>query len=369
MAPPPGGAIQPHQPRGLRGHAVDGHLLLLLAQRVQEAERVHAEPQHAHERDRHQCQPSPQRHARALPRVRTRRHQERQGQSRRQLDAHACGQRPRARAQSGARPAGSGRKRQRGRQREHQQRVVVCSADAQHERHRVQPHERRGPLGRVPKASCRPRNQPHRSEAAEHRDRLERPQRPRDPERHERIADHGEQRSVRRPLKAPADEVEHPVGGRFRGHVRVRIQTVERTQARVGDVPEDVLGEQRRPQQQDHVGRHNRARQHPPGQAPRRGQYQQVAGAHDQHQRLEARAGQAQAESPQRSGQPRRPATAARRHVLRGRRRGTGADQEHKRPIAPSARTARADARVPVVRPWCAGLRGASAAGDLEVAA
>jgi hypothetical protein len=40
-----------------------------------------------------------------------------------------------------------------------------------------------------------------------------------------------------------------------------------------------------------------------------------------------------------------------------------------KRPSAPSARTACAGARVPVVGPWGAGLRGASAAGDLEVAA
>jgi hypothetical protein len=257
MAPPPGRPAQPQQPRRLRGHAVDRHLLLLLAQGGEEAGRVHAEAEHAHERDRHQRQARLQRHPRARPRVPARQHQERQRQPSGQLDAHARRQHARAGAQAPARAgaqaparagaqahtrpgaqakaraAGPGGERQRCCQREDQQRVVVRPADAQHERHRVEPYERRRPTGRVTEASRRLCDQRDRADAAEHRDRLERPQRARDPERHERIAGDGEQRSIRRALERPADEAEHRVGRRFRGHVRIRVKAVQRSQSRV----------------------------------------------------------------------------------------------------------------------------------------
>jgi hypothetical protein len=52
MAPPGGGPAQPYQPRRLGRHAVGRHQLLLLTDRVDEAERVHAEADHAHDRHR-----------------------------------------------------------------------------------------------------------------------------------------------------------------------------------------------------------------------------------------------------------------------------------------------------------------------------
>jgi hypothetical protein len=292
---------------------------------------MHAEAEHAHQRHCHQRQERRQRNTRALPRVGARQHEKRERQAGGQLDAHTRRQHARAGAQRGAPAPGPGAERQRARQRQHQQRVVVGSADAQHERHRVQPHEHRCPAWAVPETGGRTGDESHRGQAAEHRDRLERPQRPRDSERHQRIASEREQRPIRRALEGPSDEAEHAVGRRFRGHVRVRVQAVQRAQAGVGDVPEHVLGDQRRPERQDRVGRHDRARQHPRGQASRRDQYQQIAGAHDQHQRLEARARQAHPEPSQRPGQPIRPATAVGRDVLRGRRGGTGADQEDAR--------------------------------------
>ncbi len=56
MTPPAGCAAQPEQPRGLGGDAVRGHELLLLADRAEEAERVHAKAEHAEQRQREQAE-------------------------------------------------------------------------------------------------------------------------------------------------------------------------------------------------------------------------------------------------------------------------------------------------------------------------
>ena len=54
MAPPARRPAQPDQARRLGGNAVRGHQLLLLADRVEEAERMHAEADQPHDRDRQQ---------------------------------------------------------------------------------------------------------------------------------------------------------------------------------------------------------------------------------------------------------------------------------------------------------------------------
>jgi hypothetical protein len=64
MAPPGGCPAQPDQARRLSRQAVAGHELLLLADRVDEAERVHPEADHPDDRHReqgrHRAQRNPQ---------------------------------------------------------------------------------------------------------------------------------------------------------------------------------------------------------------------------------------------------------------------------------------------------------------------
>jgi hypothetical protein len=56
VTPPCGRASQPYQARGLRGHAVGGHQLLLLAHGADEAERVRAEADQTNGREHRQAQ-------------------------------------------------------------------------------------------------------------------------------------------------------------------------------------------------------------------------------------------------------------------------------------------------------------------------
>jgi hypothetical protein len=226
------------------------------------------------------------------------------------------------------RPGGS-RGQQQGRgDCQEEQRVVVGAAHGEHEHHGVQPYERGGPPRRLAESSGCPRDQRHRAEARRDGDRLERPQPAREPQRRDRVADEREQRAVGGVLKRPADEAEHWVGRRFGGHMCVRVQSVQRPQPRERQIAEHVLGDQRWPQQQDHIRHHDRPRQRRDRQLPRGNQYEHVARAHDQHQRLEGAAAQAEVEPVQRSRQPRRPAAAAGGDVLRGRGCGAGADHE-----------------------------------------
>jgi len=64
MAPPGRCSAQPGQARRLGGHAVGRHQLLLLTDRIDEAERVHTEADHADDRHReqgcHRAQRNPQ---------------------------------------------------------------------------------------------------------------------------------------------------------------------------------------------------------------------------------------------------------------------------------------------------------------------
>ncbi len=60
-------------------------------------------------------------------------------------------------------------------------------------------------------------------------------------------------------LKGPADEMEHLVGRRFGGDVRIRVKSVQDPQPRERQIAEDVLGDQRRAERHDHVGQHDRS--------------------------------------------------------------------------------------------------------------
>ncbi len=91
---------------------------------------------------------------------------------------------------------------QRGQQDQH---VVVAAADLEHEQRRVQADERDGHARVDPAALRQPPHEPARHEAAHERDRLERPHRARDPERHERVRRDGEQRPVGRLDVMPLD--------------------------------------------------------------------------------------------------------------------------------------------------------------------
>ena len=298
---------------------------------------MHAEPHHAH---CHQCQQADgpcERQRDALSPGGGGEHQERQHQSRGQLDADA--RRQRRHGRPWALP-GSRRQRQRRRQRRQHQRVVVRAADGQHQQHRVQAHERRGPASALAESARGARDQRDRAEARDGSHHLHRPQPAREPHRGCDVAGEREQRPVGGVLEGPADERVDGIRGRFGGHVRVGVQAVQRAHPRERQVAEDVLGDQRRTQHQDQVCQHDRARQRRERQRSCRGQHQQVAGAHDQHQRLEAVTAEAHAQVLQRTRQPTGPAAAASRHVLRRRAGGARAQQEDRRQDAEQAQRA-----------------------------
>ena len=248
---------------------------------------MRAEADQPHDRDRQQPAARAERRAHALTRARRGEHEERQHEPGRHLDAHGRRQRARRCARARARARGP---RERERERQQQQRVVVRAADSQHQQHRVQAHERRRPARRASQARGRARDQRDRAEGRNDRQRLERPQAARETERYQRVADQREQRAVRGVLELPVDEPQHRVARRFGGEVRVRVEAVQDAHAREREVAEHVLGDQRRPQQQDQVREHDRAREGQRRQPSRDEQHEQVARAHDQHQRLEVAA-------------------------------------------------------------------------------
>lgn len=81
MAPPVGESAQAHQPRRLGGDAVGSYQLLLLAQRVQEAKRMRAEPDDRHDAQQHERAAGARRHPQALAPMPRREYHERQHQS------------------------------------------------------------------------------------------------------------------------------------------------------------------------------------------------------------------------------------------------------------------------------------------------
>jgi hypothetical protein len=246
--------------------------------------------------------------------ARGREHEERQHEAGADLDAHADDERRGGRTKARAGPGGE---RQRGGEHHHDQRVVVRAADRQHEQDGVQPEERGGPATRVSELAGGARDEGDRREARGDGERLERPQAAGEAERGGGVAGEREQRPVGRMLVGPADEPEDFVAGGLGGDVRVRVQAVQRSQASEAEVAEHVLGDQRRPQQQDRVRGEDRRDDRAHRQRARARQHEQVAGAHDQRQRLKGPRAEAHAQAFQRAGHPAGPATAAPRHVLR----------------------------------------------------
>jgi len=305
------------------------------------------QPEHHERRQRHH---GPRQHAPALAPAPRGQHHERQHHPGRDLHAHARDHCDGALAQPGgfrARPpAGvvarggggspcpclpAGGERHGRCQRGHHQRVVVGPAHRQLQQHGVQPHERHRPLPRAPEHIRAVADERDRCQAGDRRDRLQRPHAPGKAQRRQRIAAECEQRAVGRVLEGPPHEREHRIRGRFRGHVRVRVEPVQGAQPRVAEVPEHILGDQRRAEQQDHVRGHDRAHQRARRHRPCTHQHQPVGGAHQQGQVLEAVAAQRRGQARQRPRQPGGPPAGARGHVLRGGAGGARAQQQHAR--------------------------------------
>jgi hypothetical protein len=275
---------------------------------------VHAEADQAEREHRRQTGERAGQRTQPLAALACPEHEERQREPGRDLHAGGGGQRGRGRAQPRGPSAGES---QRERHQHDQQGVVVRSSHRQHEQHRVQANERRCARGGVPEVGGRPRAQGDRREAREDGDGLHRPQAAGQAERGRGVAGEREQWAIGGVLERPADERVGGVVGRFGREARVGVEAVQRAHAREVEVAEHVLGEQRRPEQQYHVGEHDRPRQRPHAELARAEQHEQVARADREHQRLEAaRAEGVQADSRQRAGQPARPAADVRGHEL-----------------------------------------------------
>ncbi len=102
------------------------HELLLLANRVEEAERVRAEPNQAEHAEYGEAEQRGSGDSPSLAPARRREHEERKHQARRHLDSDARRDRDGCGAEARAR---SGRQRERRGEQHHDQRVVVSAAD------------------------------------------------------------------------------------------------------------------------------------------------------------------------------------------------------------------------------------------------
>jgi len=300
--------------------------LLLLADGVEEAERVHAEAEHADRGDHEQPERGAGGDLGALARAGRGEDQKRQQQPGGDLHADAGRERERSRAEAWAGAGGQG---ERGCEREQQQRVVVGTADGEHEQHRVEPDERRGEPGGMTEARGSAHDQGDGGEARGDGDHFERPQAAGEPERRDRVAGERERRPVRGVLKRPADEGEDGVARRFGRDMGIRVEPVQHADAGEREIAEDVLGDQRRAEQQRQVSEHDRGQQRRQRQRSRGREHEQVACAHRQHQNLKAAAREPDSEAPEWPGQPRRPAAFAGRDVLRGAARRAGRDEQH----------------------------------------
>ncbi len=278
---------------------------------------MRAEPDQPDRPHRQQTHCRARRHPHALARARRDEHQEGERETGGELDAHPDGQRARAGTQARVGPRGQRKGQSEDQQ---QQCVVVRPAHGEHEQRRVQPDERRRPTPRASQAPGGPRDQRHRAEARRHGHRLQRPKPAGEPERGGRVAREREQGSVGGGGGSggfPSEEREDRVGRHFGGRVRVWVQAMQGSQAGEAQVAEHVLGEQRRPQEQDHVGGDDRRRDRAQRKRSRREQHDQIAPTHDQHPGLEASLRDPHTQALQRAGQPVRPAAVARGDVDR----------------------------------------------------
>lgn len=148
--------MQADQARRLGRHAVHGDELLLLADGVEEPERVRAEADQRERAEREQAEHGGAQHPAPVAPALGCEHEECQRKSRRDLDADANDER----AGGGTKArAGAGGERQRGGEHHRDQRVVVCAADRQHEQHGVQSDERDRPAARLAELAGGPRNE------------------------------------------------------------------------------------------------------------------------------------------------------------------------------------------------------------------
>ena len=145
---------------------------------------------------------------------------------------------------------------------------------------------------------------------------------------------------------------------RFGGDVRVRVESVQRARsARTRDSRRRPGRSAAGPSSRIDVREHDRGEQRRERQRSRGREHEQVARAHAPASASESRCSRADAEAAQRPRQPRRPAAAAGRHVLRRAAGRSGRDQQHarerspSRPSAPSTRASGAGIRAPPARP------------------
>jgi hypothetical protein len=185
--------VQAQQSRRLGGDAVYGDQLLLLADRAKEAERVAAEADQPEYSQRHEAEPGGRSEPQPIAAVTCTEHEKRQHESGGHLDADA---RHECRCAGAKARDGAGRERERRCERQQDQRVVVRSADGEHEQHGVQPDERHGRAPRVTEAPGGAPDERDRPEARGDGERLERPQPAGEPERRSRVAQEREQRAV-----------------------------------------------------------------------------------------------------------------------------------------------------------------------------
>jgi hypothetical protein len=286
---------------------------------------VRAEADQSERTERQQTEHRRPCHLPAFAPARGSEHEERQHQAGRDLDANADDERSGGGSKARVGPRGQS---QRGSEHHHDQRVVVRPADREHEQHWVQSDECSGPATRLPELAGGARDEGDGAEARGDGERLERPQAAGEPERRGGIAGEREQRPVGGMLIRPAEEPDDFVAGGLRGHVRVRVQSVQRAEAGEAEVAEHVLGDQWRAQQQNRVCGEDRGDQRAHRQRACERQHQQIARAHDQRQRLKATGADAHAQAVQGAGQPAGPAAAAARHVLRRFTGGPGDRQE-----------------------------------------
>jgi len=215
------------------------------------------------------------------------------------------------------------RERQRPGQDQQHERVVVRTAHGKLQQHGIQADEDGSNLGRASHIARRARRQRDRPEAACNSQQLQAPQPAAEPKRGERIGAEREQGSVGRMLERPADEGKDGVGWSFGRDVCVGVEPVQQAHPSELEVAEDVLGDERRPKQQQKVGRQNGKRDRLAGQRAGGEQRRNIAGAHHKRQQLEAGGADANSEPVQRSAQPPRPAPDASRYI--GRRATGGA--------------------------------------------
>ena len=125
-------------------------------------------------------------------------------------------------------------------------------------------------------------------------------------------------------LERPADERKDDVGWSFRRDVGVGVQPMQHAEASELEVAKDVLGDERRTEQQQQVGRQDRKHDCLAGQDRCGEQRSNVAGAHRERQHLEAGGADAKREPVQGTAQPARPAPDARWDIGRGATGGPG---------------------------------------------